>query len=46
MIFEFEPNVDSTKASKNIQMTIDKYCSVSACLKDEIKVTFELKTKE
>lgn len=46
MIFEFAPNVDSVKASKNIQMTIDKYCSVSACLKEEIKVTFEIKIKE
>lgn len=46
MIFEFEGSVDAVKASKNIQLTIDKYCSVSACLKEEIMVTFEIKIKE
>jgi len=43
MTFEVDASVDKEKLSKNIQLVLDKYCSVSASLKEEIKITYVLK---
>lgn len=43
LIFEFEGNVDQEKLQRNIELTLEKYCSVSACLSAEIKITYEIK---
>ena len=42
MIFEVDSSVNRVKLERNIQLTIDKYCSVTASLKSEIKITFEI----
>lgn len=42
LVFEFDKGVDSTKASRAIRLTLDKYCSVSASLKESIQITFEV----
>jgi len=43
LIFEVDPIVNVEKLQRNIQLTSDKYCSVSASLKSEIQITFEIK---
>lgn len=43
LIFEVDESVDKEKLSKNIRLVIDKYCSVSASLKEDIKITYTLK---
>ncbi len=40
--FELAPEIDATRLTKNIQLVIDKYCSVSASLKENIDITFEI----
>lgn len=40
--FELDQEIDKTRLTKNIQLVIDKYCSVSASLKDAIEITFEI----
>jgi putative redox protein len=40
--FELDPEIDVVRLTKNIQLVIDKYCSVSASLKDSIDITFEI----
>ncbi|MCR9173080.1 MAG: OsmC family protein [bacterium] len=40
--FELAPEIDTNRLTKNIQLVIDKYCSVSASLKESIDITFEI----
>lgn len=42
MVFEFDQSIDTQKMQRNIELTLEKYCSVSACLKEEIKITYAL----
>ena len=46
MKFELDPEIDANRLKKNIQLVIDKYCSVSASLKDSINITFEIEQNE
>jgi putative redox protein len=43
LIFEVNEGVPKDKLEKAIKLTLDKYCSVSASLKDDVKVVFEVK---
>jgi len=43
LIFEVNQEVPQEKLEKAIGLTLDKYCSVSASLKEEVKVVFEVK---
>ena len=43
MIFELDTSIDKDRLAKNIQLVIDKYCSVSASLDPNIAITFEIK---
>jgi putative redox protein len=43
LIFEFNAAVNLDQITRNIELTLEKYCSVSASLKDSIKVTYEIK---
>ncbi len=40
--FEFDNSVDLEKAKKAIDLSLEKYCSVSASLKDEITITYSI----
>ncbi len=40
--FEFDDSVDLEKAKKAIDLSLEKYCSVSASLKDEITITYSI----
>ena len=40
--FEFDNSVDLEKAKKAIDLSLEKYCSVSASLKDEIIITYSI----
>jgi putative redox protein len=42
LVFEFDNSIDPEKMRRNIDLTLQKYCSVSACLKEQIKVTYDL----
>ncbi len=42
MRFALDADLDANRLAKNIQLVIDKYCSVSASLKDSIAITFEI----
>lgn len=46
MVFDLDPEIDAGRLEKNIQLVIDKYCSVSASLKESIAITFEIKQNE
>ena len=43
LIFEVNNGIPQEKLEKAIGLTLDKYCSVSASLKEEVKVVFEVK---
>jgi len=43
LIFEVNEGVPQDKLGKAIKLTLDKYCSVSASLKEDVKVVFEVK---
>lgn len=43
LIFHFDQSVNLEKVNKIIEMTLQKYCSVSASLKEEIEITYESK---
>jgi putative redox protein len=43
LLFEVNESVPKDKLEKAIKLTLDKYCSVSASLKEDIKVVFEVK---
>ena len=43
LIFEVNEGVSQDKLEKAIKLTLDKYCSVSASLKEDVKVVFEVK---
>ena len=43
LLFEVNESVPMDKLEKAIKLTLDKYCSVSASLKEDIKVVFEVK---
>lgn len=43
MVFEVDADIDAEKLSRNIQLVKDKYCSVSESMKDDVKITFEVK---
>ena len=43
LIFEVNEGVPQDKLEKAIKLTLDKYCSVSASLKEDVKVVFEVK---
>ncbi len=43
LIFEVNDLVPQDKLEKAIKLTLDKYCSVSASLKEDVKVVFEVK---
>lgn len=45
MVFEFDNSIDPQKMNRNIEMILEKYCSVSACLKEEIRITYGLVIK-
>lgn len=40
--FELDLEIDANRLAKNIQLVIEKYCSVSASLKESIDITFEI----
>ena len=40
--FNVPESLDTNRLAKNIQLVIDKYCSVSASLNPEIKITFKI----
>lgn len=42
LIFEFNSGIDLEKMTRNIDLTLTKYCSVSASLDDQIKITYEI----
>ena len=42
MRFDLDPEIDAQRLEKNIQLVIEKYCSVSASLKESIEITFEI----
>ncbi len=43
LIFEVNRDVPVEKLEKAIDLTLKKYCSVSASLKEEVKIIFEVK---
>jgi len=43
LIFHFDQSVNLDKVNKIIEMTLQKYCSVSASLKHEIEITYVAK---
>ena len=43
LVFEFSSNVDADKAERAVKLAKEKYCSVSASLNDQIRITHELK---
>ena len=43
LIFEVNRDVPLEKLEKAIDLTLKKYCSVSASLKEEVKIIFEVK---
>ena len=43
LIFEVNEEVSREKLEKAIALTLEKYCSVSASLKEDVKVVFEVK---
>jgi putative redox protein len=43
LIFELDEVVDEEKMKRNIELTLEKYCSVSASLKSEIKISYEIR---
>lgn len=43
MIFEFDDSVEEKNAKRIIDLAKDKYCSVSASLSAEIKITYEVR---
>jgi len=45
LVFEFDDSIDPQKMNRNIELTLEKYCSVSACLKEEIRITYALEIK-
>jgi len=45
MIFQLDQVSDHERLSRNIQLVIDKYCSVSASLDASVAITFEIKLK-
>lgn len=40
--FEFGANVDEEKLHRNIALTLEKYCSVSASLNEQIRINYEI----
>lgn len=40
--FFFFNRIDEQKLIKVIELTIDKYCSVAACLNDKIEITYQI----
>ncbi len=45
LIFEVDNEVNKEKLEKAIALTLEKYCSVSASLKENIDVNFEIEFK-
>lgn len=43
LIFEFDDVIDLEKMKRNIDLTLEKYCSVSASLKSEINISYEIR---
>ena len=43
LIFEVNDSIPQDKLEKAIKLTLDKYCSVSASLKEDVNVVFEVK---
>jgi putative redox protein len=41
--FIFEGDLDSSKLSKAIELSMDKYCSVLTMLKNSVKITYSFK---
>lgn len=46
LIFEFDNVIDPEKVKRNIDLTLEKYCSVSASLKSEINISYEIRLIE
>ena len=46
LIFEVNEEVAQEKLEKAISLTLEKYCSVSASLKEDVKVVFEVNYKQ
>jgi putative redox protein len=42
LVFDVDKSLDRERLSRNIQLVIDKYCSVSASLHPSIDITFEI----
>jgi putative redox protein len=43
LVFELSKSVDLDKAERAVKLAKEKYCSVSASLNDQIRITHELK---
>lgn len=46
LIFTLDEQIDQDRLTKNIQLVMDKYCSVRASLAPFITITFEIKNYE
>lgn len=46
LTFEFDQSVNQEKVGKIIDLTLEKYCSVSASLKASIEITYSIKILE
>ena len=42
MRFDLDDDIDAERLRKNVQLVLDKYCSVSASLHESIDITFEI----
>jgi putative redox protein len=42
LTFEFDESVDEDRARKAIDMSLEKYCSVSASLSKDIEITYDV----
>lgn len=42
LYFEFGAQVDKDKLRRNIELTLEKYCSVSASLNEQIQISYEI----
>jgi putative redox protein len=46
VVFTLEGDIDRHKAERAIQLSVEKYCSVSATFRPETKITYDLKLNE
>jgi len=41
-LVSIDPGIDRKRINRAISLSLEKYCSVRACLKDDIEITFEV----